>query len=612
MQVVFATNVGSKLYGTNTPTSDTDFKGFCFEDHDQIIGLKTFEQQEYKNGKEDGPDKIEGTIYSIRRYINLCFKGNPTVIEIAFANNAYWIHSTPVGEIVCRYVRENFLTKHLFKPYSAYHMAQMRKLESQERTGKRAAMVEEYGYDCYDKENTEFLTDSGWKFFDDICSTNFLATVEVATGNLKFSKQINKIEKNYTGKIYTHNTSLSRFSITENHNVLVSPCSRQSKNYFSTKYEENKAKWSLVRYGKIYNKQFLNEDGNYKSSFHIRKGLSRNDVEYTEVSDDYLKISGLYISDGSMSFNKPEQSLETVRAAHLTQTYKGDLKRFNKIINSAKTIIIHHHIYKYKTRNNGPEHCYIVNGKTSKILYKDYGHGSYNKLLPNWSYKLSYRQSKLLWDSLICGDGTMTKNGEVLYTVSKGLADSVQAMMTLSGHVTSVRGPYKCVANFGICYMYQIYRPTVQNLVGKMSLTTPTQIKNVVDYKVVCFETETGTLITRNKGKIAFQGNCKFALHAYRLARQCCIVMSEQTLRPTLDSEDKKMCMELRNGVYKKDEALKILKEVDVKMYEAYKVSTLKESPDFNKANDFVCMVYQKYLDGLYNGTEDNKEFKPW
>lgn len=147
MKAQFVTFVGSQLYGTATKNSDKDFKGFGFEEPDEIIGLKTFEQQEYSNGEPDGNTKMEGTIYSIRRYINLCMKGNPTVIEIAFAGQAFHMRSTYIGEDVCRYVRENMLTKHLFKPYSAYHMAQMRKLQSMERTGKRAEEVKELGYD---------------------------------------------------------------------------------------------------------------------------------------------------------------------------------------------------------------------------------------------------------------------------------------------------------------------------------------------------------------------------------------------------------------------------------------------------------------------------------
>jgi predicted nucleotidyltransferase len=147
MYPIFVTIVGSKLYNTATETSDTDFKGICFPEIDEIIGLNHFEQQELKNGISDGPDKSEGVIYSTSRYLNLCLKGNPTVIEIAFANEKFWLHTTDIGKEICQVVRNNFLTKHLFKPYSAYHTAQIRKLQTQNPIGKRAKIVEEFGYD---------------------------------------------------------------------------------------------------------------------------------------------------------------------------------------------------------------------------------------------------------------------------------------------------------------------------------------------------------------------------------------------------------------------------------------------------------------------------------
>jgi hypothetical protein len=147
MKPAFVTIVGSKLYGISTPQSDIDFKGFGFAEIDEIVGLKHFEQQEYSNHKPDGPEKVEGVIYDIRRYIHLCLKANPTVIEIAFADPAFHQHATEIGKEVAEFVRTNMLTQRLFPAYSAYHRAQLRKLQSMERTGKRKDLVEKHGYD---------------------------------------------------------------------------------------------------------------------------------------------------------------------------------------------------------------------------------------------------------------------------------------------------------------------------------------------------------------------------------------------------------------------------------------------------------------------------------
>lgn len=79
--------------------------------------------------------------------MEICYKGNPTLIELSCAGLDYWAVATPIGLKVMDFVKANCLTKSLFKPYSAYHMAQMRKMQSMTRIGSRAADVEKYGYD---------------------------------------------------------------------------------------------------------------------------------------------------------------------------------------------------------------------------------------------------------------------------------------------------------------------------------------------------------------------------------------------------------------------------------------------------------------------------------
>jgi len=147
MKPLYVTVVGSHLYGMNTPTSDRDIKGICFEDTDAIIGLKTFEQQETKNNAEDGPDKVEGQIYSVMKYVGMCMKGNPTAIEVVFAPDKFHIFNTEIGKEICQFLRDNMLTQRLFPAYSAYHRAQLHKMQSMTRIGKRANEVTEFGYD---------------------------------------------------------------------------------------------------------------------------------------------------------------------------------------------------------------------------------------------------------------------------------------------------------------------------------------------------------------------------------------------------------------------------------------------------------------------------------
>lgn len=148
MKILFVTTVGSHLYRLNTENSDLDFKGFAFPEIDEILGLNSFEQQQYNNNVEDGPEKKEGQIYSVKKFLNLAInKCNPTILEVCFADEKYHMFSTPIGKEICDFIKENGISKQLFKAYSAYHRAQMKKLQSITRTGKRKEIVDEYGYD---------------------------------------------------------------------------------------------------------------------------------------------------------------------------------------------------------------------------------------------------------------------------------------------------------------------------------------------------------------------------------------------------------------------------------------------------------------------------------
>lgn len=141
MKVLFKTIVGSNLYGLNTPTSDVDFRGFGFPDVDEMIGLRKCEQEENKNLDE------EGTIYALTKYFHLLIKGNPTILEVAFADRKFHQVSTVEGREICEFVKAHFLTKHLFKPFNAYFLAMQRDINKLKTSGDRLELIKKFGYD---------------------------------------------------------------------------------------------------------------------------------------------------------------------------------------------------------------------------------------------------------------------------------------------------------------------------------------------------------------------------------------------------------------------------------------------------------------------------------
>lgn len=86
--IIFEALVGSQLYGTATPESDTDLRGVCippwFVRNDPI---NNFEQKDGWEGKYE--DRV---IYNLKKFFKLCADANPAIIELLFVPDAFWIH----------------------------------------------------------------------------------------------------------------------------------------------------------------------------------------------------------------------------------------------------------------------------------------------------------------------------------------------------------------------------------------------------------------------------------------------------------------------------------------------------------------------------------------
>ena len=94
--------VGSKLYGTDTPTSDTDYSGIFIANKEYYFGLFSIdqvdvsEQSKLESGKND-TDAIDFTLYEIRKFIRLATDNNPNILEQLFVPENKIIHSTKYG-----------------------------------------------------------------------------------------------------------------------------------------------------------------------------------------------------------------------------------------------------------------------------------------------------------------------------------------------------------------------------------------------------------------------------------------------------------------------------------------------------------------------------------
>lgn len=94
--------IGSHLYGTNTPTSDTDFGGVFVADKRYYTGLGKVEEVDLSvvDKKENGrnsQDAVDRKFYEVRKFVKLAMENNPNIIEQMFIPTDKLIYSTDVG-----------------------------------------------------------------------------------------------------------------------------------------------------------------------------------------------------------------------------------------------------------------------------------------------------------------------------------------------------------------------------------------------------------------------------------------------------------------------------------------------------------------------------------
>jgi uncharacterized protein len=155
---ILRTQVGSGVYGTAVDDQDDrDELGVCVESPDYVIGLRRFEQYEYRTqpvGVRSGPGDLDLTIYSLRKWTRLALAGNPSILVPLFVPYADVVRATQLG-VELRVRPELVLSRRAGARYLGYLNSQRSRLEADPaRPGRgdrghtnRPELIERYGFD---------------------------------------------------------------------------------------------------------------------------------------------------------------------------------------------------------------------------------------------------------------------------------------------------------------------------------------------------------------------------------------------------------------------------------------------------------------------------------
>jgi len=246
----------------------------------------------------------------------------------------------------------------------------------------------------------QVLTHLGWVEIKDIdINVHKVATLN-KEGNMCYEHPINKFEYDHNGDMYYVKNKQVHVICTLNHKLYVKKRLEKSYEFMQAKDVIGK----MVRFK--------------KSMTNVNP-----DVECMEIGDkkykmdDWLQLLGMFISDGSVN------NRGVVLSCHKQRKVDFNIDIFTKLG------------LEYK---HDPYQGYLAinKGKHPEIYeeLKQYSVGALNKYLPEYVWNLSQRQSIILMEALMEGDGHTYNDGFSRYgTISMRLANDVSRLAVHCG-----------------------------------------------------------------------------------------------------------------------------------------------------------------------------------
>ena len=151
---ILRTVVGSGVHGIAIAgTDDRDEMGVFIEPPDRVIGLRGpadhYVLRTQPEGARSGPGDTDLVMYSLRRYLRLVTKGNPTMLLPLYAQPDAVLVCHPLGEEL-RALAPTVLSQRAVHRFLGYLEGQLQRLLSRGRAGgmpNRPELVARYGYD---------------------------------------------------------------------------------------------------------------------------------------------------------------------------------------------------------------------------------------------------------------------------------------------------------------------------------------------------------------------------------------------------------------------------------------------------------------------------------
>lgn len=273
---------------------------------------------------------------------------------------------------------------------------------------------------CYD-EQTEVLTIDGWKYFNDICYNDRVATLK-KDHYIEYHKPNEIIQQDYNGKMYKVHNKCVDLLVTPNHKMYVKRKEYNKltgKSKLGTEYRREKA-IDIIGKQRWYKKnaKWLAPDLDYfvLPEYIPKINTDRQYIELRINMDNWLEFFGYYLAEGHS--NGYRVSIKQSKSKHP--------EKFAKIKKCLEKLPFGFSISKREKE-------FEINDVQLATYLKQFGK-SYEKYIPNYIKMLSSRQLRILFDAMMLGDGCIRDNVWTYTSSSKKLRDDMQEICLKIGY----------------------------------------------------------------------------------------------------------------------------------------------------------------------------------
>jgi len=349
---------------------------------------------------------------------------------------------------------------------------------------------------CFD-DNTEILTDDGWKLFKDLNHNEKVATLNIKTDTFEWQNPTDYTDEEYNGELLHFNAKNIDLMVTPNHRMLVRRYPnnlmqfRKKKLLFPTKsHKKVKFDWVIKEAKDLVDakrqewqmkRNVNNWEGKLIEKVKIpylvpktKSMLNRMKHVGTLGIDDVAELIAWYVTEGYI--RKTALSIAQYERVNPTNYYEIiDLfKRCNIKCNEEKR----------------KQHLNVYSKELCDWLLSECGHLSRNKYLPKWLKNQPKSVLRIVFDTMIKGDGWINGKGYGYKSISKQLLGDMSEIALKLGYAVTTNKDSISISKKQVL-------PTIN--------TAPKSIR--YGGKIYCVSVPNTIIMVRRNGKAIWSGN---------------------------------------------------------------------------------------------------------